>query len=751
MKPARQYVSLFETLANRMTFTGQENLALRVSSLRAIPPPPPEVRPMEGLSGVNLLEASLVQWSSYVQDIAAGMQLPPKVAMDCPDEDIMGVLHRLELETKVPFCRFCLAVGGYCRCKSSAPPPQTPLWSPLAYSHATMAAATATTASTSGVGVPTSVDPPPGFPALPSSGTSPIAEAGRGRGKLIQEKLARATTPAIRQVHPTALPQQQVMAEAAPATPYKQQVFPPLPPPPQPTREARSRPTTTQASTSGTSTTPTGAASAEASTRGHPRERSSARGSRNADSHQSSTRGSCKRLQTAISERSMDDLNWYRPSGWRRDLIHITSYYYAEQVGSVAEGSQPWEDHCQKFLDVMEQRQASMWLDIKELHPLDFMGYVASVFLETTGHFLRDLSSYTGWMRPGGYYHWKMAELGQLDRCENLRGRRPPKGAILRPSIKLQRDTRKAQEKAKEKAKEAKEAQRPDGDEATTSASRDESATTPMEVDRQPQAEAGGGDSRSWYDQSVKEENKRLKEEVKRLRKALDKCPSSTPVTRPTRPKHMEAVYSDITKRELPWDNIASPAVQACYPNFDYNKVRTLSNHILAMIADYHATCVVNGPGMTCPVTSPQIKERLAPWKHYAPPAGTGMTDVRIADSQAKTLRVAVWLHRLDMSLSDRYDASRSLVPSRHTQGLLLTYFLAPGTSFLTFDKVLARVIHDNHKFLNRNQEILTTSLAGFNLWRTAYLDELSSLSRQLDSTGNASTKGDLEARISLV
>ena len=69
------------------------------------------------------------------------------------------------------------------------------------------------------------------------------------------------------------------------------------------------------------------------------------------------------------------------------------------------EGSQPWEDDCQKFLDTMEQHQTSVWLDIKELHPLDFMGYVASVFLETTGHFLRDLSSYTGWMRAGGYYH----------------------------------------------------------------------------------------------------------------------------------------------------------------------------------------------------------------------------------------------------------------------------------------------------------------------------------------------------------
>ena len=343
-----------------------------------------------------------------------------------------------------------------------------------------------------------------------------------------------------------------------------------------------------------------------------------------------------------------------------------------------------------------------------------------------------------------------MAELGQMDQCEHLRGRHLPRGPIIHPSIKLRRDTKLAKEKAKE-AKEAQEAHGPDGDEAIKSASRDESAAIPMEVDRQPQAEAGGGDGRSWYDRWVKEDNQKLKQEIKRLQRALDKCRSSMPVTRPTRPKRMEAVYSDIAKRKLPQDNIVSPAVEACYPDFDYDQWRTLSNHILVMIADYHTACVVNGPKMTCPIMSPVIEERLAPWKHYAPPAGTGMTDVRIPDSQAKTLRVALWLHWLDMSLSDRSDASRSLVPLRHTQGPLFTYFLSPGTSLLTFDKVLTQVIHDNYESLNRNRETLTTSLAGFHSQRTKYLDELTSLSRRLDSTGNASTRGELEARLNLI
>ena len=103
------------------------------------------------------------------------------------------------------------------------------------------------------------------------------------------------------------------------------------------------------------------------------------------------------------------------------------------------------------------------------------------------------------------------------------------------------------------------------------------------------------------------------------------------------------------------------------------------------------------------------------------------------------------------MSFSLEGDASRSIVPSRHTQGDLLSYFLAPGTSNLTYDEVLARVIGDNYRLLRKRQDQLATALQIFNSQRTWYLDELDSLSKQLDSTGSLSMREDLEARMSLV
>ena len=148
-----------------------ENNALRASSLLVVPPPPPEVQPLEGLQGTNLPEANLTQWACYVQDVALGMQGPPHTATDCPDQDIVGVLHRLENLTGVGFCHLCFTPGNSCGC-SRAPYQalhgyrSAALWAPPKPSYASMASSMMTTASTSMRGVSPMLGPPPDFPAM---------------------------------------------------------------------------------------------------------------------------------------------------------------------------------------------------------------------------------------------------------------------------------------------------------------------------------------------------------------------------------------------------------------------------------------------------------------------------------------------------------------------------------------------------------------------------------------------------------
>ena len=135
----------------------------------------------------------------------------------------------------------------------------------------------------------------------------------------------------------------------------------------------------------------------------------------------------------------------------------------------------------------------------------------------------------------------------------------------------------------------------------------------------------------------------------------------------------------------------------------------------------------------------------------YALPQGMGLTNVRVTDSRAQSLRVAVWLHRLDMALSPEKEASGSLVSSRHTQGGLLSYFLVLGTGNVTYERVLSWVLEENHRTLQRKRDHLTSAIQKCNSRQTKYLDQLSDLSKRLDSLGSDQLRGDLEARIAIV
>ena len=173
----------------------------------AVPPPPPEVLPLEGLQGVDLPEANLTQWASYVQDVALGMWRPPCAATSCPNQDMAGVLHRLENLTGVGFCHLCYILGDHCRCSRATH--QAPhgyrgqaLWVLPQPSYASMALSTVTTASTSMRGVSPTAGPPPGFPArgaptpidvLPASQSyNLLAQVGVGRGLRPQSTLGSA-------------------------------------------------------------------------------------------------------------------------------------------------------------------------------------------------------------------------------------------------------------------------------------------------------------------------------------------------------------------------------------------------------------------------------------------------------------------------------------------------------------------------------------------------------------------------------
>ena len=76
-----------------------------------------------------------------------------------------------------------------------------------------------------------------------------------------------------------------------------------------------------------------------------------------------------------------------------------------------------------------------------------------------------------------------------------------------------------------------------------------------MDLDIQPQAEAGAGDPSSWHDWTIQEEkwreaNEKLAAKIEHLKKTLSRSSSMTVIPGAKRSKELRAVYKYVTTRD---------------------------------------------------------------------------------------------------------------------------------------------------------------------------------------------------------
>ena len=129
--------------------------------------------------------------------------------------------------------------------------------------------------------------------------------------------------------------------------------------------------------------------------------------------------------------------------------------------------------------------------DIKELAPLRYMHYVANCFLDTIGHNLKGLGLHTKWIRAQSYYHWKVAELNQLQHCPHLQGLPVPPGPMEHPSV-LQQPQRPNRQGAAAPG--------------TSGSSGVGGLMTSGSSSESSWMESGAGDSSSWFDRVTRTE-----------------------------------------------------------------------------------------------------------------------------------------------------------------------------------------------------------------------------------------------------
>ena len=145
-----------------------------------------------------------------------------------------------------------------------------------------------------------------------------------------------------------------------------------------------------------------------------------------------------------------------------------------------------------------------------------------------------------------------------------------------------------------------------------------------------------------------------------------------------------------------PRDDVAGRAIRHLHPEILPRDARRLRNQVVCMIAEYHLTSRARVSATLSPVLPEAAKLLLPAIKMYVFNISFEATwDVRVLDC-AKALRVAVWLHRLDMAVGGDQLASEALDASQHCLGCLLESFLIPTTHDLTFREVVSHCLYEN-------------------------------------------------------
>ena len=349
-----------------------------------------------------------------------------------------------------------------------------------------------------------------------------------------------------------------------------------------------------------------------------------------------------------------------------------------------------WDKVKTKFFDYLGQRQEE-WKTIKEEEPLQYMPYMDRQFQALTSVRLEELSQFTGWIKPGSYYHKIVARKGQLHLCLHLAGTVPPRGPQICPS--------ETQALMQKKVDTPTTSHPTMGGEGSTTQGACSDPPIPMET-------GGVGDGRSWAEQ-VKAAHPPSKEEWRRDRPT--KWHRSSPrrweiqslhpfLLQDNEGRHeaIQQLYRHAGECVPACHDVAAQGMATHHPDLEVGATKSLNNMVLCMISEYHLMCLSQGPSYISPVLPEAAKNLLPPMEEYR--AGSdfqGTQDARVLE-RAKTLLVAVWLHRLDMAAAGDRTASYSLDTTRHGRGPLLEFLLAPRASNLMFEEVVDQVLVEN-------------------------------------------------------
>ena len=123
-------------------------------------------------------------------------------------------------------------------------------------------------------------------------------------------------------------------------------------------------------------------------------------------------------------------LSAHHSGGWKKDLNCYMGAYF--RLNYRHEPASKWPELKAKFFEFLIDHH-SEWKSIRNKDPLEYLPYMEAQFERVTGYKLVGLGTCTEWIRAGSYYHWVIAQQGQLGRCPRLTGVPPPQGPMTPP------------------------------------------------------------------------------------------------------------------------------------------------------------------------------------------------------------------------------------------------------------------------------------------------------------------------------
>ena len=386
------------------------------------------------------------------------------------------------------------------------------------------------------------------------------------------------------------------------------------------------------------------------------------------------------------------------------------------------EPASKWPALKAKFFDFLIDHH-SEWKSIRNNDLLGYLQYMEVQFERVTGYKLVGLGACMEWIRAGTYYHWVIAQRGQLGRCPRLAGIPPPEGPMMpppylpvtavappataapaAPAALPGTAAPPAMVVASTQATISKPPQGGGGRPRSKSQPRKRDAAA-AGVQGAARDTGGAGDSSDRSGRATSREPRTARSRSKKRHRSQSRKRDSRPTApfplqdQEGRLQALQMLYDEAGEHKLASEITALRGLQVSHPEMGADELQRLNNQVLLTIAEYHLMSTSQGTHSVQPVLPEGAARLMPPVDEYLPGSFEGCRDVRVTD-RAQILRIATWLHRLDLTAMYGVEIAASPQVEDYDFGPLLEYFLMPRLSTVTLQEVAARVAQENRRDL---------------------------------------------------